>query len=319
MNKSNFDIFVGGTSGIFKGIQVGKKGQIVKNIQDLASITKNDQVTIIEWGNDKEEDILIACGLKENRRVKVYDSNHLVFTRSFPCDVGKGSIKGLSRCEGSILTAVESGEVSLWTSDKIEVPIINAGNNLEKMRYSHTGKNIITGGLENRLKVFDLEKQSLIFTEKDLPHDALQLRLPICITDLNLLPGTQTIATVSKYGYIRLYDSRAQRRPVINMQIQDKSWSCLSVTSKDKHIIVGSTIGTMNLVDLRKCGFLLKTYKGFTGAVTGITCSTSNPYIASVSLDRHLRIHHMDTKALLKQIYLTSNLTCIVMKSDFSF
>lgn len=93
--------------------------------------------------------------------------------------------------------------MSLWTSDKIEVPIINAGNNLEKMRYSHTGKNIITGGLENRLKVFDLEKQSLIFTEKDLPHDALQLRLPICITDLNLLPGTQTIATVSKYGYVR--------------------------------------------------------------------------------------------------------------------
>ena len=69
-----------------------------------------------------------------------------------------------------------------------------------------------------------------------------------------------------------------------------------------RHIIVGSTIGTMNLVDLRKCGFLLKTYKGFTGAVTGITCSTSNPYIASVSLDRHLRIHHMDTKALLKQV-----------------
>lgn len=318
MNKTNFNIFVGGTSGILKGIHVGKKEQIVKNIQDLASITKNDQVTTIEWGNDDEQDILIAYGLKENRRVKVYDSDHLVFTRAFSYNIGKGSIKGLSRCEGSILTAVESGEISLFPTDTIEKPIINAGNNLEKMRYSHMEKNIITGGLENRLKVFDLEQQRLIFTEKDLSHDELQLRVPVWITDLNFLPGTQQITTVSKYGYIRLYDTRAQRRPVTNMKIPDKAWSSLCVTSKDKHIIVGSTKGTMNLVDLRKLGVLLNTYKGFTGAVTEIACSMSSPYIASVSLDRYLRIHHMDTKTLLKKIYLTSNLTCMVMKSDFS-
>lgn len=70
------------------------------------------------------------------------------------------------------------------------------------MRHSRTGKNIITGGLENRLKVFDLEKQKLIFTEKDVPHDELQLKVPIWITDLNYLPGTQEITTISKYGYV---------------------------------------------------------------------------------------------------------------------
>lgn len=104
----------------------------------------------------------------------------------------------------SILTAVESGEISLYPTNTIEVPIINAGSNLEKMRHSRMEKNIIiTGGLENKLKVFDLEKQKLIFIEKDLPHDKLQLKIPIWITDLNFLSRSQEITTVSKYGYVR--------------------------------------------------------------------------------------------------------------------
>lgn len=58
----------------------------------------------------------------------------------------------------------------------------------------------------------------------------------------------------------------------------------------------------MNLIDLRKPGTVLNTYKGFTGGVTGVSCSTINPYIASVSLDRYLRIHNIDTKKLLKSV-----------------
>lgn len=60
----------------------------------------------------------------------------------------------------------------------------------------------------------------------------------------------------------------------------------------------------MNLVDLRKPAKILNTYKGFVGGVTGIACSTVDPYVVSVSLDRHLRIHHIDTKQLLKNVKL---------------
>lgn len=67
-----------------------------------------------------------------------------------------------------------------------------------------------------------------------------------------------------------------------------------------RHIIAGSGKGKLNLVDLRKSGTMLNTYKGFTGGVTGVTCSTTNPYVASVSLDRHLRVHDINTKKLLK-------------------
>lgn len=69
-----------------------------------------------------------------------------------------------------------------------------------------------------------------------------------------------------------------------------------------RHIIVGSGKGRMNLIDLRKPSTVLNTYKGFAGGVTGIACSMNNPFVASVSLDRYLRIHHIDTKELLKKV-----------------
>ncbi|XP_011330231.1 WD repeat-containing protein 74 isoform X1 [Ooceraea biroi] len=317
--KDNFNVFVGGKSGVFKGIKIEKKANVIKNIQDLVSIRENDQITTISWSNEDEKDVLIACGVKEDKRIKVYDSESSEFTCSFPCNTGKGSINGLSRYNESILTAVKSGEVSSWPFNGKEEILVNAGENLDKMCHSRVQKNIIaTGGLENRLKLFDLEKRTLIFSEKNLSHDWLELRIPIWISDLNFLPATQQIVTAGRYGHIRLYDPRAQRRPVINTTIQDEALTCLCITPAERHIIVGSGKGRMNLVDLRKSGTILNTYKGFAGGVTGVACSMSNPYVASVSLDRYLRIHHVDTKEVLKKIYLTSKLTCLVVRSDFS-
>lgn len=104
----------------------------------------------------------------------------------------------------SVLVAVKSGEVSLCPFNKQEQILLNAGENVERMCHSRVQRNTIaTGGLENRLKIFDLEKQTLIFSEKNLPHDWLQLRVPIWISDLDFLPETQQIATVGRYGHVR--------------------------------------------------------------------------------------------------------------------
>lgn len=102
------------------------------------------------------------------------------------------------------MIGVKSGEVSLLPFDGKEEVLINAGENLNRMCQSCMQKNIIaTGGLENRLKLFDIEKQKLIFSEKNLPHDWLELRIPIWISDLNFMPGTRQIATVGRYGHVK--------------------------------------------------------------------------------------------------------------------
>ncbi|XP_076376884.1 WD repeat domain 74 lethal (2) k09848 [Megalopta genalis] len=318
-SKDNYDIYVGGKSGVFKGVQINKEQCVMQNIQNLVSITHNDSVTTISWGDDVEKEILIACGTKEIRSVKVYDTECSTFTCSFFCNVGTGKINGISRYDEAILTAVESGEVKLWRFDDEDGVIINAGKNLERMRHSKINKNIIaTGGNENILKLFDLNRQEKVFTAKRLPNDWLNLPVGIWISDIEYLPGTEQVVTVGKYGHVQLYDPKSQKRPVINLEVKDEAFTTLAVTSREKQIIVGSGKGKMNLVDLRKPAKVLNTYKGSVGAVTGIACSTTEPYLVSVSLDRYLRIHHMNTKKLLKKIYLTSRMSCMLLRSDFS-
>ncbi|KAG7197165.1 hypothetical protein KM043_007247 [Ampulex compressa] len=318
--KDDFNVFVGGKSGVFKGAKIDKKACILKNIQSLVSIKDDDEVTTISWGDDEEKEILIACGVKRDRSVKIYDTECGMFTCSFFCNVGKGSTNGISRYDSAILTAVDSGEVKVWRFDEQDQIVINAGENLHRMRHSKANKNIIaTGGREHKLKLFDLEKQAQTFVEKNLPHDWLQLRVPIWISDIGFLPNTDHVVTTGRYGHIRLYDAKAQRRPVIHMDVKDEALTTLAITPREKQIIIGTGKGGMNLVDLRKPGRVLNTYKGAVGGITGIACSKSYPYVASVGLDRYLRVHHMDTKAQLKAVYLTSKLTCMLLRSEFSW
>ncbi|KZC10124.1 PREDICTED: WD repeat-containing protein 74 [Dufourea novaeangliae] len=315
----NYHLYVGGTSGVFKGIKIDKTKCIIQNIQNLVTIAANDEITTMSWDDDQEKDILIACGGKGNRSVKVYDRNCSAFTCSFCCNNGAGKINGISRYDGAILTAVESGEVKLWRFKEEDEIIIKAGENLKRMRHSKMNKNIIaTGGNEHKLKLFDLERQAQVFIEKNVSHDWLEMRVPVWISDVDFLPNTEQVVTVGKYGHVRLYDPKTQRRPVINLEIKDEPLTTFAFTPREKQIIVGSGKGKMNLVDLRKPAKVLNTYKGFVGGVTGIACSKIEPYIASVGLDRYVRIHHMDTKMLLKKIYLTSKLSCMLLRSDVS-
>ncbi|XP_076646423.1 WD repeat domain 74 lethal (2) k09848 [Halictus rubicundus] len=318
-SKDNYDIYTGCKSGVFKGIKIEKEQCIMQNIQSLVSITDNDSVTAISWGDNEEKEILIACGTKEIRSVKVYDTECSTFTCSFFCNVGTGKVNGISRYDEAILTAVQSGEVKLWRFKDGDGILINAGEDLERMRHSKIDKSIIaTGGKENILKLFDLGRQEQVFAAKRLPNDWLNLPVGIWISDIDFLPGTEQVVTVGRYGHVQLYDPKTQRRPVVNLEVKDEALTTLAVTSREKQIIVGSGKGKMNLVDLRKPAKVLNTYKGFAGAVTGITCSTTEPYIVSVSLDRYLRVHHMNTKKLLKKIYSTSKMSCMLLRSGFS-
>ncbi|XP_011064765.1 PREDICTED: WD repeat-containing protein 74 [Acromyrmex echinatior] len=317
MNHTKFDIFVGTKFGIIKGLQIGrvKKENKIKNLQNVSILTKTDKVTRMAWG-DNEQEILVACNGYKDNKVKIFDTESTVLKDWFSCDIGTGAISGISRYGSSILTSVRTGEICLWTEGKGEL-LIKTEPYLDRMCHSRENTNLIaTGGKEsNKLRVFDIEMQRLIFSAKDLPHDWLCLSRKTPISDIHFLPGN-LIVTVGKYGNIHLYDPRRQRRPTIDMSMHDEAWTCLDITPKEKHIIVGSTKGKLNLVDLRQPGTLLNTYKGFIGGVTGVACSKINPYVASVSLDRYLRIHHIHTKECLKAIYLTSKLSSLVMKSD---
>lgn len=185
------------------------------------------------------------------------------------------------------------------------------------MRPSNVEKNVIaTGGKEHKLQLFDLHTKKRIFEEKNIRHDWLELKVPLWISDIGFLHNSSQIVTCSKHGHVRLYDPGCQRRPVINLEMKDHALTTLAVAPKEKHIIVGSGKGTMNLIDLRSPGKILNTYKDFAGSITSIACTKNQPYIVSVGLDRHLRVHHIDTKQLLHKTYLTSRLSCMILRAN---
>ncbi|XP_074097086.1 WD repeat domain 74 lethal (2) k09848 isoform X2 [Cotesia typhae] len=310
-------MFVGGKSGVFKGVKIDKNKCIAKNIQNLVSITKDHEVTTMSWGDDDEKDVLIGCGSTENRSVKVYDSQYSAFSTSFSCNVSPGKIRGISRYNDFIITAVESGDINLWRHSK-SIRVIKTNENLHAMRQNKFNNNIIaTGGKEHPLQLHDLEQDKITFKEKNVRHDWLEMRVPIWVSDIGFLTDSSKIATCSRYGYVRLYDPLVQKRPVINIDIKDQALTTLAIAPKENHIVVGSGNGIMNLVDLRKPGKVLNTYKGFVGGITAISCPKNNPYIVSVGLDRYLRIHNINTKELLQKVYLTSRLSSMVLRSEF--
>lgn len=316
--KSDFDIFVGGVCGVFKGIKIEKSTYIAKNMQKVQSINKDHEITSMSWGDEEEKEILIGCGSKQDRSVKIYDTDCAAFINSFNCNNGSGKINGLSRFNNNLLTSVDSGHITLWKSQEDNEILIKAGDNIEKMRHSIDNKNLIaTGGKENPLKIYSLESKKIIFEEKNVRNDWLEMRVPQWTCDIGFFPKSSLLATCSRYGYIRLYDPTAQRRPVINLEIKNQPLTTLAITQREKQIIVGSGRGAMNLIDLRKSGKILNTYKDFVGGITAICCSQNE--VISVGLDRYLRIHDLVTKELLQKIYLTSKLKSMVIRNNFSF
>lgn len=111
-----------------------------------------------------------------------------------------------------------------------------------------------------------------------------------------------------------LYDERMQRRPIIKYQETKASFTALCSAHRERQCLAGTTRGYLQHIDLRNPGKCLKTFKNFTGGISGIACDPDLPVVATSSIDRFLRIHNLNTKELLHKEYLKQSLTTILMK-----
>ncbi|XP_067004944.2 WD repeat-containing protein 74 [Anabrus simplex] len=319
--KRDFNVFVGGKLGILKGIKVEIiddewKG-IAKNLQKVEVLNKDSEITAMSWGDSEESDIILGLA---NQTVKVYDTEYRGFTSSLDFKLGSGPICGVGRVKGTIFTAVKSGKIKVWAFQEERNCNIDTGGPLEKMKQCSTDGNIIaTGGREKDLQQWDLETQKCTFTAKNVRHNELELREPVWVSDVDFLSSKNRMAVCSRFGYVRLYDSStSQRRPVCNLKIPERVLTAIcSVPSRENHVVVGSGTGHMMLVDLRGKGIISKHYKGSAGSIRSIVCHPSEPYIVSVGLDRHIKIHNLNNCRLLYKDYLRSRLNCVLVRKKF--
>lgn len=177
-------------------------------------------------------------------------------------------------------------------------------------------KLIAVGGKarKNNLKVLDLEVQKEIFSSKNVPHDSLQLEVPVWDSDLAFVNGSDhCLATCSRHGYIRFYDSRQQRRPVLNY-VDSRELAFNSLAERAGTVFVGTTTGGLFAFDLRSLKVALHTYKGAVGAITSVAIDDTGRHVVSASLDRYVRVHLADKTELVYQAYVKSKASQVLVK-----
>lgn len=215
----------------------------------------------------------------------------------------------------TIVAAAENGKIHILNETSAE---IDTGDNISHMRNCPQNRKLVAvGGKErqNNLKVYDLETQKLVFSSKNIPHDNLQLEVPVWDSDISFVNNSDScLATCSRYGYIRFYDHRQQRRPVQNYT-DNRDQAFNSLAERNGIIFVSTTMGGLFAFDLKNMKTPLHTYKGATGSIMSIDVDETGNFLFTASLDRYVRVHNVEKTNLLYQCYVKSKACQILMKT----
>lgn len=227
-------------------------------------------------------------------------------------------IVGCAKSKDFLIVGFENGQIEKISHKTSESSTFKSGDHIARLRSNPYNTNVFaTGGKgrQNNLKIFDITTDKQVFISKNLPNDHLQLEVPIWDNDMGFL-SENVIATCSRYGYLRVYDVRKQRRPVL-MYSNDKD-NALKFTTitihGDNSIFTGSTMGELRMFDARNLKTFAHTYKGCTGSISNVAVDEDGKHLISTSLDRYIRIHNVDSCAFLYQCYMKSKPTAVLVK-----
>ncbi|XP_047501601.1 WD repeat-containing protein 74-like [Penaeus chinensis] len=264
---------------------------------------------------------LIMMGL-HNQTIRVFDVGIKAFTSSREIKVGEGPIVSLAKWNDVTVSAVKSGQITVWHSEEAkEINALKSGEFLSRMRQDPQSPNMIaTGGKENDLQLWDLNKpEEPIFKAKNIKPDMVQLRVPVWVSDMTFLKEPSCIALATRHCHVRMYDHKRQRRPVVNFEWEESPFTSITSVADTSQVVVGTAHGRMGCFDLRmnKPEQPVRIFKSFAGAVRDIVVHPHLPLVFSVALDRFLRVHHLETGKLIHKEYLKSRLNCVLVRDDF--
>lgn len=174
------------------------------------------------------------------------------------------------------------------------------------------------GGKEHMLKLWDITTATMTFKEKNVPHDMLNLRQGVWITDLAWVPGSggHELVTGTAWHQVRHYDIRLKKRPTFNIEVGDHAVTCVDVSHDGRYLIVGDGGGRLQQLDLRKNARMVHVYHGMGGSVRGVQSHDSLPMLGACGLDRFLRVYDVNTRKQLHKVYLKQKLNCILFSAQ---
>ncbi|XP_066575077.1 WD repeat-containing protein 74 isoform X2 [Amia ocellicauda] len=306
-------VWVGSETGILKGVSLSKKQAF--NFSEASTLSRDQEVCVLSWGDPLETEVLLGCVSGEVRTFSTEKGRYIEHRQC--SEPGLGRFIGLAVYDSSLVTCVESGLLKVWPEGSEDCVEVAVGQGVCRMRQDPMQRHrVATGGKENPLKVWDLQKpEAPIFTAKNVRNDWLDLRVPVWVKDLQFIPGSDKIVTCTGHHQVRVYDpSCPTRRPVLETTYEEYPLTALSLTPDHSSVVVGNTHGQLAIIDLRK-GLVRGCLKGLAGSVRGLQCHPSLPLVASCGLDRFLRVHSLTDRTLQHKVYLKSRLNCLLLSS----
>ncbi|KAM9820379.1 WD repeat-containing protein 74 [Neosynchiropus ocellatus] len=307
-------VWLGSETGIVKGVSLTRKRAF--NFCNTSQLSRDQEVRVLAWGDSSESELLVGA---VDGTVKTFSTEKGVFTDARNCgDPAEGHFVGLAPVGSALVTCNETGSVRVWKEGDRPAAQLDAGNSVCRMRLDLGHPNrIATGGKENGLKVWDLERpEKPVFSAKNLRDDWLDLRRPHWVRDLAFIPNSERLVTCTGHHQVHVFDpSTPQRRPVLEAEFGEFPLTALSLAAAGNAVVVGNTHGQIAVLDLRK-GLVRGVLKGLSGGVRDLQCHPHRPLVASCGLDRFLRIHSLEDRKVQHKVYLKSRLNCVLLASQ---
>ena len=197
---------------------------------------------------------------------------------------------------------------------------------------------VAVGGQERETTLWDLETSKQVWKAKNLSADPQTLLPPqVWPSAISFLEqtdpsiGSNIMAVGSAHCEVRIYDVRQdtiQRRPISytpNSLLEHRVTTlCLVDTF---HVVVGDSTGDLHTLDLRTLGKQKKDttistwgrYVGPVGSIRGLVQHASLPTLATVGLDRMLRLYDTQSRKQLYCMYLRQRLNCVLFGEETSW
>ncbi len=175
-------------------------------------------------------------------------------------------------------------------------------------------------GAELRVYNLALPDQPAVFTAKGSKPNRVGLVDKPWNSAVAFFPGSNgnKIWTGTGYHKLRLYDSTTSKRPQTEVEFGSSRITALAPEADGNRVWVANAIGTVEVYDVR-AGRFSGAIKGIAGSVRDLALypaiesstgsSSKSAYIASVGLDRFLRVHSTASRASLGKEYLKTQLT----------
>jgi len=221
-----------------------------------------------------------------------------------------------------LVSCSENGSVQIAKTEKpleeddVELEF-NVGGPVEVMTNCAGSSLIAVGGREKDLMIWDLNTQESVFEARNVPHDKLDMRVPVWITGIQFqkqegpeCQNEKVLFTSTGYGQVRVYDIRAQKRPVRSAQLKDFGHIKAMVGVSSTEVIVGDVQGHLARFDttnMRTKGH----FKGFAGGIRSLDLHPTQPLLVGGGLDRVVRVYNLQTRKLVSQLYVKQKLTSV--------